>query len=130
MSTNTDRDHNDTNQEPTLSEIVVIARLQAATGRGPELLDLLAELAPQVLRTEPDTLRYALYVESGADPLRVVVIEKYRSRAGADAHNSGVLSEYLPRLLDLLDGAPDVVELHAADLAVSLGDVDAERLSI
>lgn len=113
-----------------MSEIVIIARLQAKPGRGAEMLALFSELAPAVLRDEPDTLRYAFYVEPGSDPLRVTVVEKYPSRAALDAHNTGVLTKYLPRLLELLDGAPETVELRPADLAVSVSADDAARLSL
>ncbi|MFD5700289.1 putative quinol monooxygenase [Streptomyces lasiicapitis] len=117
-------------EEPSMSEIVVIARLQAKHGRGPELLQLFSELAPQVLDSEPGTLRYAFYVEPDSDPLRVTVVEKYASRAAHEAHGTGVLTAYLPQLLDLLDGAPDIVELRQAPLAVSVGEAEAARLSI
>lgn len=57
--------------------------------------------------TSPEALRYAFYVEPDSDPLRVTVVEKYPSRDALDAHNTGVLTKYLPRLLELLDGAPE-----------------------
>lgn len=41
-----------------------------------------------------------------------------------------MLTAYLPQLLDLVDGAPDTVELRPAALAVSVGAADAARLSI
>ncbi|WP_165495258.1 putative quinol monooxygenase [Actinomadura roseirufa] len=113
-----------------MSEIVVIARMQAKQGRGTELLALFSELVPEVLRGEPGTLRYAFYVEPGSDPLRVTVIEKYASRAALEAHGAGTLSTYLPRLIDLIDGAPETVELHPAALEVSVGRAEAARLSI
>ncbi|MYW89469.1 antibiotic biosynthesis monooxygenase [Amycolatopsis rubida] len=113
-----------------MSEIVVIARLQAKPGRGSEMLALFSELVPEVLRDEPDTLRYAFYVEPDSDPLRVTVVEKYPSRTALDAHNTGVLTKYLPRLLELLDGAPETVELRPAELAVSVSTDDAARLGL
>ncbi|MBB1157093.1 MULTISPECIES: putative quinol monooxygenase [Amycolatopsis] len=113
-----------------MSEIVVVARLQAKLGRGAELLALFSELVPEVLRDEPDTLRYAFYVEPGSEPLRVTVVEKYPSRTALDAHNTGVLTKYLPRLLELLDGAPEPVELRPAELAFSASAADAARLSL
>ncbi|MFD9961745.1 putative quinol monooxygenase [Amycolatopsis sp. NPDC058986] len=113
-----------------MPEIVVIARLQAKPGRGPEMLALFSELVPEVLRGEPDTLRYAFYVEPDSDPLRVTVVEKYPSRAALDTHNTGVLTRYLPRLLDLVDGAPETIELHPAALEVSVTEADAARLSV
>lgn len=94
-----------------MSEIVALAHLQARRGAGPALLDLLAGLSAEVMTTEPETLRYAFLTESGSDPLRVTVVERYPSRAAHDAHRTGVLTEYLPALLDLLDGAPHTVEL-------------------
>ncbi|MFD2468849.1 putative quinol monooxygenase [Amycolatopsis silviterrae] len=102
-----------------MPEIVVLARLQAKPGLGTELLALFSELVPEVLRTEPETLRYAFYVEPDSEPLRVTVVEKYPTRAALDAHNTGVLTTYLPKLLELLDGAPETVELRPAELAVS-----------
>ncbi|MBD3006461.1 antibiotic biosynthesis monooxygenase [Streptomyces antimycoticus] len=113
-----------------MSEIVVVGHLQAKPGRGADLLSLFSELVPRVLREEPEVLRYAFYVEPDRDPLRVTVVEKYASRAAAEAHNAGALAEYLPLLLDLLDGPPDTVELSPADLAISVGEADAARLSI
>ncbi|MFD3563825.1 putative quinol monooxygenase [Streptomyces sp. NPDC058686] len=128
-------DHNHTcyrsnSKEPSMSEIVVIARLQAKRGCGAELLELFSELVPQVLGSEPGTLLYAFYVEPDSDPLRVTVVEKYASHAAQLAHGSGTLTAYLPRLLDLVDGAPDTVELRPAELTVSVGAADAARLSI
>lgn len=111
-----------------MSEIVVIARLKAKPGRSGEMLALFSELVPEVLRDEPETLRYAFYVEQ--DPLRVTVIEKYPSRAALEAHNTGVLTKYLSRLLELLDGAPETVELRPAELAISVSPDDAARLSL
>ncbi|WP_338772755.1 antibiotic biosynthesis monooxygenase [Nocardia vulneris] len=117
-------------QEFTLSEIVVIASLQAKAGRGADLLALLSELAPRVLHTEPQLQRYAFYVEPDSDPLRVTVIEKYATRADQAAHDSGVLTEYLPRLLDLVDPAPHTIELHPAPLTVEVSAADAARLTV
>lgn len=117
-------------KEPTVSEVLVIASLQAKPERGAELLALLAELIPPVLHSEPGLQRYAFYVEPGTDPLRVTVIEKYAAEADLEAHNSGVLVDYLPRLLDLVDPAPHTVELRPASLAVTVSDGDAARLSI
>ncbi|WP_158605610.1 putative quinol monooxygenase [Amycolatopsis panacis] len=114
-----------------VSELVVIAQLRAKPGQGPELLSLLSDLAAEVLRTEPGTLRYAFLVEPDTDPLRVTVIEGYASRAAADAHNTGVLTNYLPRLLELLDVAPVTVELQPAEMKVSTDDEAAvARLSV
>ncbi|MFE9577215.1 putative quinol monooxygenase [Nocardia sp. NPDC006044] len=113
-----------------MSEVVVIATLQAKPERGAELLALLAELVPPVLREEPGLQRYAFYVEPGADPLRVTVIEKYAADADLEAHNSGVLVDYLPRLLELVDPAPQTVELRPAQLAVTVSETDAARLTI
>ncbi|MBU3067807.1 antibiotic biosynthesis monooxygenase [Nocardia sp. NEAU-G5] len=112
-----------------MSEIIVIASLHAKPGRGADLLALLSELIPPVLRSEPNLQRYAFYVEPGSDPLHVTVIEKYASKADMDAHNSGVLTGYLPRLLDLVDPAPHTVELHPAPLTITAGAADA-RLTI
>ncbi len=117
-------------KEPTLSEIVVLASLQAKAGRGAELLALLSELAPRVLHTEPQLQRYAFYVEPDSDPLRVTVIEKYATRADLVAHDNGVLTEYLPRLLDLVDPAPRTIELHPAPLTVEVSAVDVARLTV
>ncbi|MEV0118437.1 putative quinol monooxygenase [Streptomyces sp. NPDC050844] len=130
MSDSNHNSRHSNRKEPPMSEIVVIARLQAKRGCGAELLELFSELAPQVLSREPGTLRYAFYVEQNSDPLRVTVVEKYASRAAHDAHGAGVLTAYLPKLLDLVDGAPDTVELQPAALAVSVGEADAARLSI
>ncbi|PXX58127.1 quinol monooxygenase YgiN [Nocardia tenerifensis] len=113
-----------------MSDIVVLASLQAKPGRGDELLALLAELVPPILRSEPDLHRYAFYIEPGSDPLRVTVIEKYASAAAKEVHDNGALTDYLPRLLDLIDPAPQVVELRPAPLVVDLGEDEAARLTI
>ncbi|GAA5099966.1 putative quinol monooxygenase [Nocardia iowensis] len=113
-----------------MSEIVVIATLQAKPGRGAELLALLSALIPPVLRSEPGLERYAFYVEQGCDPLRVTVIEKYASGTDLTAHNSGVVAGYLPRLLDLVDPAPHTIELRPAPLTFTVSETDAARLTI
>ncbi len=113
-----------------MSEFIVIANLQAKPGRADDLLALLSELATEVLRTEPELQRYAFYVEPGSDPLRVTVIEKYPAKSVQDAHNNGVLVDYLPRLLELVESEMPLVELQPAPLNVSVGAADAARLSI
>jgi quinol monooxygenase YgiN len=102
-----------------LPNIVAVAHLQAKPGRGPDLLALFGELVPEVVRTEPETIRYEVFVPLDADqqePLQVTVIEEYASREAADAHLNGVQRDYLPRLVELLAAPPNVVALRAADL--------------
>ncbi|MFI6047380.1 putative quinol monooxygenase [Nocardia sp. NPDC051321] len=113
-----------------MPEIVVIASLQAKPGLGTELLALLSELIPRVLSSEPGLQRYAVYVEPDSDPLRLTVIEKYAAETDLAAHNGGVLTDYLPRLLDLVDPAPHTVELRPAPLTLSVSETDAARLTI
>ncbi|MCQ8835475.1 putative quinol monooxygenase [Streptomyces malaysiensis] len=105
-----------------MSEVIVLARLQAKPGHGPDLLSLLSDLAGEVMDTEPETLRYAILAEPSSEPLQITVIERYASRAAAEAHDTGVLTKYLPELLDLLDVPPSTVELQPAGLAVSVDD--------
>jgi quinol monooxygenase YgiN len=102
-----------------LSNIVAVAQLLAKPGCGPDLLALFSELAPEVVRTEPETIRYEILVPLDADqqePLQVTVIEEYASREAADAHLNGVQRAYLPRLIELLAAPPNVVALRPADL--------------
>ncbi|ANY06847.1 putative quinol monooxygenase [Pseudonocardia sp. HH130630-07] len=112
------------------AETVVVVRLRARPGRGEELRALLGELATRVLQEEPRTLRYAFYTEPGSDPVRITVVEQYASPADRAAHDAGVLVEYLPRLLELVDPAPEVVVLEPADLPVRADPAAAARLRL
>ena len=116
--------------EPSPAETVVVATFQAKPGRGVELLAEFSELSTEVLRDEPGTLRFALYVEPDSDPLRLTLIEKYASPAAFQAHLDGVLVGYLPRLRDLLASGPDPVVLKPAELTLTVDDTHAARLRI
>lgn len=99
-----------------MTEIVLIANLQAKPGRGSELLELFAELTTEVLATEPDTLRYALLVVPNSEPLKGMVIEKYASAEAVRAHERGALARYWSQMAELLSGDPEVVTLIPAQL--------------
>jgi quinol monooxygenase YgiN len=67
-----------------MSEVVVVATLRAAEGNEDEVLAGLSELAAAT-HTEEGCIAYTLH-RGLDDPGRIVMIERWRSRADLDAH--------------------------------------------
>ena len=75
-----------------------------------EALDvLMAGLAADIAANEPGCLRFD-YVRTEADGRRRLVIEEYRDEAAFEAHRqTSYLREFIPKLLDCLEGPPKVI---------------------
>ena len=86
-----------------MSEIVIIVSLQAAEGRGDEVVKAFADCIPPT-HAEEGCLKYALHRDSN-DPDHLIHIEKWRSQADLDAH---VKSEHLANVTRAL-GTPGLL---------------------
>lgn len=88
--------------------ITVTAVQQIRAGKEAELDMLMKHLAADVGTNEPGCLRFD-YVQSSEDPLTRVVIETYHDVVAFEYHKTTpYLAEFIPHLLECLDGFPEV----------------------
>ena len=89
-----------------MSKLSVIVKLQAATGKGPELAAAFEFAVENVLR-ESGTRYYIVHADM-ADPDTLWIYEMYDAQADFDAHmGSDWFKEFGGRLGSLLGGAPE-----------------------
>jgi len=105
-----------------MAEVIVVASMKARAGQEEAVLAGLAEAAAHT-HEEAGCLLYALH-RSPDDPARIVLIERWESRAALDEHFTKPYIQVLGEQVHLLDGAADVHFLEP----VPAGDVGKGRL--
>ncbi|KAF2651219.1 hypothetical protein K491DRAFT_637816 [Lophiostoma macrostomum CBS 122681] len=95
-----------------MPSLVVLARLVFADGAARQTaIDKLADIAQNVIDTEPDTFRYAGCIpRDSSDEKSLYVIEEYKSKAAFDSHMATqpvkAIQAYFAANPDLLGGEP------------------------
>lgn len=88
--------------------ITVTAVQSVKPGMEAELDDLMRDLMEKVRESEPGCLRFD-YVRSESDSRTRLVYEQYRDRIAFEFHKTTTyLQEFIPRMLECLEGFPDV----------------------
>jgi quinol monooxygenase YgiN len=98
-----------------MPQVMVIARIRAAKGKGDALAALLVEQAHAVRSAEPGCITYRPH-RSTTDPDLFMFYEAYRDDAAFEAHRNGPhLAAFRQRREreGLVDGPVDVQVLHA-----------------
>jgi len=97
--------------------VTVFASFTPVAGKEQELHDLLAWMVGHT-RVEPGCERYDLYRRSGDEGGSFHLFERYRDEDALAAHRaSDHYVEYRRKVVDLLDGAIDVLVLDGLDVA-------------
>ena len=90
---------------------VVVARIKARPGRGPQLERHLHEMVDWVTEAETETMTYVCN-RSHASPDEFLFYERYPSRQAFEAHaRSDHFRQMARRIADLLEG-PAVIETY------------------
>lgn len=89
--------------------ITAVAIQQAVKGKEQQLVELMATLTAQVKANEPGCTLF-LYVKSIDTPQTYVVIEQYKDQAAFNLHHqTNYLSDFIPKMMQCLVQAPEVV---------------------
>ena len=98
--------------------VTVFASFTPVAGKEQELHDLLAWMVGHT-RAEPGCERYDLYRRSGDEGGSFHLFERYRDEDALQAHRaSDHYVEYRRKVVELLDGAIDVLVLDGIDVAL------------
>jgi quinol monooxygenase YgiN len=96
-----------------MAEVVLLAKFVAKEGAHPELLDVLAVLAPRIQAEEAGCLRYAVHTVAGEETGTVVMVESFASADAYDEHRaSATMAEFGPVLAELVDRSIEVTVLE------------------
>ena len=95
-----------------MTKVAVHVKLTAAAGKGDELVAAFDDIySPGGLDTEPGTVLHIVH-QAKDDPDAVYFYEVYEDQAAFEAHSGGsVLASVYPKLVGLVEGAPEMVIL-------------------